>query len=150
MGVNICIGHSKPTHMTTTQRPPQSTLLAPAPRLRVRLSARQLFDVELGLCLLNQLWPAAPPQGLPGLLSGNVPAAVGPTWTAKQRRLLNRGRVLLLPFQQSSCWNTLLECYCRLDQQALAFDISNDRSRFGPKKVGFSRNRVFALQQLLA
>ena len=150
MGVNICIGHSKTTHMTPTQRPLTNASPAPAPRLRAGLSARQLFDVELGLCLLSQLLPTAPPQGLPALLVGNVPAAPCPAWTARQRRLLNRGRAMLMPFRQSTRWNDLLERYSRMHDEAQAFDISHDRSRFSPKTVGFFRNRVISLRQLLA
>ena len=118
-------------------------------RLRASLSARQLFDVELGLVLLSHLMPTASPDHLPALLNGET--ATGYTeWTAKQRRCLNRGRALLRPFQQSMIWNDLLDRYSRLTDQMQAFDISHDRSRFNQKTVGFFRNRVFTLRQLLA
>ncbi|MBO0950148.1 pPIWI_RE_Z domain-containing protein [Fibrella forsythiae] len=143
--------------MNLTQRPrPNATYPAAladspvaAPRLRASLSARQLFDVELGLVLLSQLMPTASPDHLPALLNDDTLAHNG-GWTAKQRRCLNRGRDLLRPFQQSTLWNDLLDRYSRLTDQMQAFDISNDRSHFNQKSVGFFRNRVFTLRQLLA
>ncbi len=117
--------------------------------LRASLSARQLFDVELGLVLLSQLLPTAPPDHLPALLNGDMVTNCS-SWTAKQRRSLSRGRALLRPLQQTGLWNDLIERYSRLSDQMQAFDISHDRSRFNQKTVGFFRNRVFTLRQLLA
>ena len=144
--------------MNPTQRPQPNapfaalaTASSPAHRpLRAVLSARQLFDVELGLCLLSQLLPTAPPDQLPALLSGDAPAAQLGQLSARQRRSLSRGRALLVAFQQRTCWADLLDRYSRLTNQTQAFDISHDRSRFSPKSVGFFRNRVFTLRQLLA
>ncbi|MEZ0487004.1 hypothetical protein [Fibrella aquatica] len=116
---------------------------------RASLSARQLFDVELGLVLLSQLMPTASPDHLPTLLSDDA-LTQDDNWTTKQRRCLNRGRELLRPFQQSNLWSDLLDRYSRLTDQMQAFDISNDRSHFNQKSVGFFRNRVFTLRQLLA
>lgn len=93
--------------------------------------------------------PTASPDHLPALLNGDTVAYCA-NWTAKQRRCLNRGRDLLRPFQQSTLWSDLLDRYSRLTDQMQAFDISNDRSRFNQKSVGFFRNRVFTLRQLLA
>lgn len=141
--------------MNLTQRPqPNAYFPATADRplrasQRVSLSARQLFDVELGLVLLSQLLPAASPDHLPALLNGDTVTCCA-SWTAKQRRYLNRGRDLLRPFGQSTHWNDLLDRYSRLTGQMQAFDISHDRSRFNEKTVGFFRNRVFTLRQLLA
>ena len=141
--------------MSLTQRPqPNAPFTAALTRSSMAalttsnrpLSARQLFDVELGLVLLSQLAPAAAPAHLPALLSDDG----GDHWTARQRRCLNRGRALLLPFQQHRYWNDLLDRYSRLTSQAQAFDISHDRSRFSQKTVGFFRNRVRTLRQLLA
>jgi len=144
--------------MNLTQRPrPNATYPAALATLpvaatrqqRASLSARQLFDVELGLVLLSQLMPTASPDHLPALLNDDM-AACKADWTAKQRRCLNRGRALLRPFQHSTLWSDLLDRYSRLTDQMQAFDISNDRSHFNQKSVGFFRNRVFTLRQLLA
>ncbi len=148
--------------MNLTQRPlpnanftaALATMPAAAPTtadrpLRISLSARQLFDVELGLVLLSHLLPTASPDHLPALLKGDT-MVDSAEWTAKQRRSLNRGRAMLRPFQQSTLWNDLLDRYSRLTDQMQAFDISHDRSRFNQKSVGFFRNRVFTLRQVLA
>lgn len=108
------------------------------------LSARQLFDVELGLCLLAQLNPAASPATLPGLL------VEGTALTAKQRRCLDKARLMLAQLTQPRTWADLLDRYARLPHDTQAFDISLDGNRFSPKSVGFFRNRVRTLNQLLA
>lgn len=135
--------------MQLRQRPqPNPTTPALGPSHRVnrfsQLSARQLFDVELGLCLLAQLNPAASPAALPSLLAdGTAP-------TAKQRRCLDKGRLLLAQLTQPRTWADLLDRYARLPHDTQAFDISLDGNRFSTKSVGFFRNRVRTLNQLLA
>ena len=135
--------------MNLTQRPRPNAPFTAARPIRVSLSARQLFNVELGLVLLSQLAPTAPPDHLPTLLNGDLPEC-NTNLTAKQRRCLKRGRALLIPFLQRTLWTDLLDRYSRLTNQMQAFDISHDRSRFSQKSVGFFRNRVFTLRQLLA
>lgn len=140
--------------MNLTQRPQPNTATADrpivglptSPARRASLSARQLFDVELGLCLLASFNPLASPDTLPALLSDNRPAAQ----TARQRRILNRGRALLLQLARPCLWADLLDRYARLSPHTQAFDISRDGSRFSPKTVGFFRNRVRTLNHLLA
>ncbi|GAB3748794.1 pPIWI_RE_Z domain-containing protein [Spirosoma pomorum] len=118
---------------------------------RVMLSAQQLLDVELGLYLLSQLLPTAPPDALPNLLTDNSRSFLdGPTWTPRQHRLLNRGRTILSHIQQSCVWNALLDAYVAIPQRLQAYDISADRSRFGEKTVGFFRNRIITLRQTVA
>ncbi|MBO0939752.1 hypothetical protein J2I47_24615 [Fibrella sp. HMF5335] len=139
--------------MITTQRPQQTTLFGPgtAPfshRSAVRLSNRQLFNIELGLYLLTELQPTAPPGSLPTLLNSDLSARN--TWTARQRRCLDRGRMLLGALCQCSRWTELLDRYARLASPSQAFDISHDRSQFNAKTVGFFRNRAFTFRQMLA
>lgn len=118
---------------------------------RMALSAQQLLDVELGLYLLSQLLPTAPPDALPALLTENGNAFLErPTWTPRQHRLLNRGRMILSHIQQSCVWNALLDAYVIIPQRLQAYDISADRSRFGEKTVGFFRNRIITLRQTVA
>lgn len=141
--------------MNLTQRPQPNTafaaLSAPSAR-RATLSARQLFDIELGLCLLASLSPSASPNALPALLLNDASAQ-----TARQRRMLSRGRALLVQLTQPSrsdgtgaLWADLLDRYARLSPDTQAFDISLDGSRFTAKSVGFFRNRVRTLNHLLA
>ncbi|MBO0932683.1 pPIWI_RE_Z domain-containing protein [Fibrella aquatilis] len=131
--------------MTQTQRPQQHTPY----RSANRLSNRQLFTIELGLYLLAELLPTAPPGSLPTLLNGDLPPN-STTWTARQRRCLDRGRMLLGSLCQRSGWNDLLDRYAQLATAQQAFDISHDRSQFNAKTVGFFRNRAFTFRQMLA
>jgi hypothetical protein len=132
--------------MNLSQRPSlQNTYTAQsAPRRAVHLSARQLFDVEMGLCLLAKLSPSAAPSALPALLTNNVPE------TTRQRRCLDKARLMLAELAQPRTWADLLDRYTRLPNHTQAFDISQDRSRFTAKTVGFFRNRVRTLNHLLA
>ncbi|MEZ0608558.1 hypothetical protein ACAW74_08585 [Fibrella sp. WM1] len=144
--------------MNLRQRPqtnPTLTALPVGPTQRTprlsQLSARQLFDVELGLCLLAAISPSASPATLPDLLiDGTAP-------TAKQRRSLDKARLMLAQLTQPSrpdgtrsLWADLLDRYARLPHDTQAFDISCDGNRFSPKSVGFFRNRVRTLTHLLA
>ncbi len=115
------------------------------------LSARQLLDVELGLFLLSQLQPSASPDALPVLLSQCAPLTDQSDWTPRQRKLLNRGRQLLTQFQHCTAWHELLDRYIAVSNPLRhAYDVSADRSRFTEKSVGFFRNRLRTLQQVMA
>lgn len=117
---------------------------------RATLSAGQLLDIELGLFLLSQLVPAASPDSLPNLLTDNGSLFLDrPTWTPKQHKLLNRGRALLSHMQQHTVWSALLDAYMTIPDRLQAYDISADRSRFGEKTVGFFRNRIITLRQMV-
>ncbi|MBO0939753.1 hypothetical protein J2I47_24620 [Fibrella sp. HMF5335] len=75
-------------------------------------SANRLLNIELGLFLLTELLPMAPPEALPDLLNGHGPAYDGrPVWSPKQHRLLSRARALLLPYQHRSVWFSALQKY---------------------------------------
>ncbi|GAB3250094.1 hypothetical protein GCM10027347_07630 [Larkinella harenae] len=114
-------------------------------RRSARLSARQLLDVELGLFLLAELRPTASPDALPDLLSNAHPG-----WTNRQHKLRNRGVALLTHLMPCSRWQDLLETYMAAPADLQAYDISRDRSRFGLKTVGFSRNRLAVLRKVLS
>ncbi|WP_165840830.1 pPIWI_RE_Z domain-containing protein [Larkinella punicea] len=119
-------------------------------RRSVRLSARQLLDVELGLFLLSQLLPSAPPDALPGLLSDQHPTSFAClNWTTRQHKLRNRGLALLTHLTRETCWHDLLELYVAVPVHLQAYDISCDRSGFRLKTVGFSRNRLTVLRSVL-
>lgn len=119
------------------------------PRKPASLSANQLMAVELGLYLLSNLQPTASPTSLPDILAGTPTHLQNqPVWTPKQHRYLNRARLLIGQFLQPALWHSLLERYAYLPEHLQAYDISQDRLRFGEKKVGFSRNRLFTLKRL--
>ena len=131
--------------MTHSSRP-QTNIPAYMPR--PSLSTRQLVDLELGLYLLRQLRPAAPPTALPDLLrpNGHQQAALTP----RQQKYLNRGRLLLAQFTNNYLWENLLTIYAAAPGHRLAFDLSHDCSHFAEKTVGFSRNRLGVLRKMLA
>lgn len=151
------------TLMNTNQNPAASfmpslfpALSTPAPwavsrpTRRATLSAGQLLDIELGLFLLSQLLPKASPDVLPTLLTDNGSSFLDrPTWTPKQHKLLNRGRTLLSHIQQRTVWSALLDAYTTIPDRLQAYDISTDRTRFGEKTVGFFRNRIITLRQMV-
>jgi hypothetical protein len=117
---------------------------------RATLTAQQMMDVEVGLFLLSQLVPTAAPDVLPTLLTGNTNAFLErPTWTPRQHKLLNRGRTLLAHIRQHTAWSTLLDTYMAVPERLQAYDISADRSRFREKSVGFFRNRIVMLKQMV-
>ncbi len=118
-----------------------------ASRTTAPLSARQLLDAELGLFLLAQLNPTARPDALPDLLADAPPGL--PTLTPRQRNYLNRGRALLGQYQQPGTWASLLRRYATHADHRQAYDLPLDLSRFRQKSVGFSRNRVVTLKQVL-
>ena len=131
--------------MTHTSRPRTNTLII-APRLS--LSTRQLVDLELGLYLLQQLYPTAPATALPDLLRPD--ADTRPGLTPRQKKYLNRGRLLLSHFAYNFHWQDLLDAYAAAPTHRLAFDLSRDYSHFAEKTVGFSRNRLGILRKMLA
>ncbi len=115
------------------------------------LSASQLLDVELGLFLLSQLLPTASPNALPALIgNGEISSSDRPVWTPKQYKYLNRGRAVLAHCLQPAVWSALLERYAVGATALSAYDVSRDRTWFGEKRVGFSRNRFMVLRKMLA
>ena len=130
--------------MTHSSRPRTNT---PAYTPRPSLSTRQLVDLELGLYLLRQLHPTAPPTALPDLLRPDD-QRIG--LTPRQQKYLNRGRLLLAQFTDTMRWQNLLTAYAAAPGHRLAFDLSHDCSHFAEKTVGFSRNRLGVLRKMLA
>lgn len=130
--------------MNLTQRPRSQTPAHPRPSL----STRQLVDLELGLYLLRQLRPSAPPTALPDLLSPDT--MDGTKLTPQQHKYLHRARLLLAHVANPAHWQTLLNAYAAAPADCLAFDLSRDYSRFAEKTVGFSRNRIAVLRKMLA
>ena len=131
--------------MTHSSRPRTKT---PAYMPRPSLSTRQLVDLELGLYLLRQLHPTAPPTALPDLLRPDDAFRIH--LTPRQQKYLNRGRLLLAQFTNSCLWERLLMAYAAAPGHRLAFDLSHDCSYFAEKTVGFTRNRLGVLRKMLA
>ncbi|MGA0555875.1 hypothetical protein ACO2Q8_04425 [Larkinella sp. VNQ87] len=84
--------------------------------------ANRLLNVELGLFLLAELLPLAPPQALPELLNGEgVVYQLRPVWKPRQHRYLNRARALLAPYQDRDRWLAALAKYDTLPTSLRAF-----------------------------
>ncbi|KAB7729104.1 hypothetical protein F5984_15760 [Rudanella paleaurantiibacter] len=74
--------------------------------------ANRLLNVELGLYLLAELLPMAPPEALPDLLNGRESAYLKrPVWTPKQHRYLSRCQLLLAPYKDRATWFNALAKY---------------------------------------
>ncbi len=144
--------------MNTAYRPqpapfvPVLPFIPHQPKPTMGLSVGELLDVELGLFLLSQLLPSAPPDILPALLNGqNLAFVERPTWTPRQHKYLSRGRALLSQYsQQRTLWADLVARYAAASEQLHAYDISADGSRFREKTVGFFRNRIITIRHMLA
>ena len=100
-----------------------------ATRLRFRhalpgMVANRLLNVELGLYLMAELLPLAPPQALPDLLNGLGAAyKQRPIWSPRQHRALNQARQLLAPYQNHVAWFRALEKYATLAPDLRAFTL---------------------------
>ena len=89
-------------------------------------TANRLLNIELGLFLLQELLPDAPPEALPDLLLGNGQIHLRrPVWTPKQHRLLSRGRTLLAPYQDRAIWFNALRKYTALPAPARLYTLSH-------------------------
>lgn len=103
-----------------------------ATRLRFRhalpgMVANRLLNVELGLYLLAELLPLAPPQALPDLLNGLGSAyKQRPIWSPRQHRALNQARTLLAPYQNHIAWFRALDKYASLAPDLRAFTLNGD------------------------
>ena len=86
------------------------------------------------------------------MLSGTGPTSPdNPAWTPRQHKYLSRARVLLIHFRHRTAWQDVLERYVALTNPLQpAYDISEDRSWFSAKTVGFFRNRVATFRGVLS
>ncbi len=103
-----------------------------ATRLRFRhalpgMVANRLLNVELGLYLLAELLPMAPPQALPDLLNGLGAAyRQRPIWSPRQHRALNQARALLAPYQNHVAWFRALDKYATLAPELRVFSLNGN------------------------
>ncbi len=103
-----------------------------ATRLRFRYAlpgmvANRLLNVELGLYLLAELVPLAPPQVLPDLLNGQ--GAVyrqRPVWSPRQHRALSQARRLLAPYSDRTAWLRALDKYSNIAPELRSFTLRGD------------------------
>lgn len=103
-----------------------------ATRLRFRhalpgMVANRLLNVELGLYLLAELVPMAPPQSLPDLLNGQgYIYRQRPIWSPRQHRALSQARILLAPYLDRNAWFKALDKYTNLTPDLRAFTLNGN------------------------
>lgn len=100
-----------------------------ATRLRHRhalpgLVANRLLNVELGLYLLVELLPLAPPHALPDLLNKQGAAyRQRPIWSPRQHRAFVQAQTLLAPYRDRLAWYKALDKYATLSPEIRTFGI---------------------------
>ncbi|MBN8822193.1 MULTISPECIES: hypothetical protein [Spirosoma] len=103
-----------------------------ATRLRFRhalpgMVANRLLNVELGLYLLAELVPMAPPQSLSDLLNGQgFVYRQRPIWSPRQHRALNQARILLAPYLDRNAWLKALDKYENLPADLRIFNLNGN------------------------
>ncbi|MFD1145115.1 hypothetical protein ACFQ4C_28555 [Larkinella insperata] len=113
--------------------------------------ANRLLNVELGLYLLAELLPLAPPQALPDLLNGEgVVYQFRPVWKPRQHRYLNRARALLAPYMDRTVWLMALAKYDSLPTSLRAFGSHSTGSCGSEVNRSNLRNREELFRQALA
>ena len=127
-----------------------------ATRLRHRhalpgLVANRLLNVELGLYLLTELLPTAPPHALPDLL--NEQGAIyrqRPSWSPRQYRAFSQAQTLLAPYRDRAAWYKALDKYATLSPELRTFGV-NGRGSWNPGISSYVlRDRLNLFQRALA
>jgi pPIWI RE three-gene island domain Z len=127
-----------------------------ATRLRHRhalpgLVANRLLNVELGLYLLAELLPLAPPHALPDLLNkqGSI-YRQRPIWSPRQHRALSQAQALLAPYRDRTAWYKALDKYATLSAELRTFGIGV-RGGWNPQISSYVlRDRLSLFQRALA
>jgi hypothetical protein len=121
-----------------------------ATRLRYRHSlqgrvANRLLNIELGLFVLAELLPMAPPEALSNLLTGQgIAYRERPVWTPRQHKMLSRARVLLAPYQDRAVWYSALTKYASLRSDMRLF-MTTGRMGQNPDASSYDRRERLLL-----
>jgi len=115
------------------------------------LVANRLLNVELGLYLLAELLPMAPPHALPDLLNKQGAAyRQRPIWSPRQHRALSQAQILLAPYRDRAAWYKALDKYSTLSPELRTFGIGV-RSGWNPNISSYVlRDRLSLFQRALA
>lgn len=115
------------------------------------LVANRLLNVELGLYLLAELLPFAPPQALPDLLNKQgIVYRQRPVWSPRQHRALIQAQTLLAPYRDRAAWYKALDKYATLSQELRTFAV-NGRGGWNPEISSYVlRDRLSLFQRALA
>ncbi len=110
--------------------------------------ANRLLNIELGLYMLAELLPDAPPEALPNLLNGQGFLYSGrAVWSPRQHRNLSRARVLLAPYRDHATWFNALTKYATLPDHLRTFSLTGNHQ---PDLTGYEgRERLTLFQKVL-
>ncbi|MDX3112914.1 signal recognition particle [Streptomyces scabiei] len=115
------------------------------------LAAARLCEVELGLCLVEQLLPGHPAQA-GWTLFGGYPfaAALGHAQTPAQQRMLRIGRHLLWPLRRRRMWTQSLDTYLTLPPELRGFHLAGKDDTPRRRSVSIAHHRWAIYAQALA
>ena len=115
------------------------------------LVANRLLNVELGLYLLAELLPLAPPHALPDLLNKQgVVYRQRPIWSPRQHRAFSQAQMLLAPYRDRAAWYRALDKYATLSPEVRTFGIGV-RGGWNPDISSYVlRDRLSLFQRALA
>ena len=115
------------------------------------LVANRLLNVELGLYLLAELLPYAPPHSLPDLLNKRGAGyQQRPIWSPRQHRALSQAQTLLAPYRDRVAWYKALDKYATLPAELRTFGVSG-RGGWNPDISSYVlRDRLSLFRRALA
>ena len=91
------------------------------------LTVKEMADVELGLCLLQNLAPGESVSALWVLISGyTFPFSSSSEWTVKQRRMLGNASHLLPSFHGPSLWKRTIDQYRMMPEHLRGYAVAED------------------------
>lgn len=95
------------------------------PKVSPRIGLSAFCDVELGIFLLQTLFPQSPAQALWTILSGYpFPFPETETWSTTQYQMIGTARHLLPYYKNPHPWKQMLSAYRQVDERLRGFDLS--------------------------
>jgi len=91
------------------------------------LTVEEMVDLELGLCLLQDLAPGEATSALWVLLSGyTFPISTSSEWNLKQRRMVGNACHLLPSFHGPSLWKRTIDQYREMPEHLRGYSVAED------------------------
>lgn len=116
----------------------------------IELTPRQFLEVELGLFLVSELLPDAPPSTLPALLSGyELPFEQRSSWNEAQNAYIDRARFVIGAFKHKSVWMDLLTKYKDNPEYLRGFSVNADLTEIEKKAVSICSDRFEIYKEIL-
>ena len=119
-------------------------------KTETRLPFTAFCDIELGLYLLSQLAPGAPPHSLWVLLTGYLfPVPEAQNWLDEKYLMLGNARHILTQFRSKYRWEEALKRYHQVDAKLRGFDVDEPLVNFSLRQVSICSNRKAIYEQTL-